>query len=38
MSAAKNKNFSELSVPCIYFKSAGGKNTGRTLEIAANRA
>ena len=38
MSAAKNKNSSELSVPCIYFKSAGGKNTGRTLEIAASRA
>lgn len=38
MSAAKNKNSSELSVPCIYFKSTGGKNTGRTLEIAAGRA
>ncbi len=38
MSAAKNKNSSELSVPCIYFKSTGGKNTGRTLEIAASRA
>lgn len=38
MSAAKNKNSSELSVPCIYFKSTGGKNTERTLEIAASRA
>ena len=38
MSAEKNKNSSELSVPCIYFKSTGGKNTRRTLEIAASRA
>ncbi|MGD2295043.1 MAG: pyruvate kinase alpha/beta domain-containing protein [Candidatus Aminicenantes bacterium] len=38
MSAAKNKNPSELSVPCIYFKSTGGKNTERALEIAASRA
>ena len=38
MSAAKSKNSSELSVPCIYFESAGGKNTERALEIAARRA
>ena len=38
MSAEKSKNSSELSIPCIYFKSTGGKNTQRTLEIAASRA
>ncbi len=38
MSAVKNKNSSELSVPCVYFKSTGGKNTERVLEIAASRA
>jgi len=38
MSAEKNKNASELSLPCVYFKNTGGKNTKRTLEIAVNRA
>jgi hypothetical protein len=27
-----------MAVPCVYFKSPGGKNTQRTLEIAAGRA
>ena len=38
MSAEKSKNASELSLSCVYFKNTGGKNTKRTLEIAANRA
>ncbi len=38
MSAEKSKNDSELSIPCVYFKNTGGKNTKKTLEIAANRA
>lgn len=38
MSAEKSKNASELSIPCVYFTDTGGKNTKRTLEIAANRA
>ncbi len=38
MSVEKSKNASELSIPCVYFKNTGGKNTKRTLEIAANRA
>jgi hypothetical protein len=38
MPAEKSKNASELSVPCVYFKNTGGKNTKRTLEIAAKRA
>lgn len=38
MSEEKSKNASELSIPCVYFKNTGGKNTKRTLEIAANRA
>jgi hypothetical protein len=38
MSAEKSKDASELSIPCVYFTDTGGKNTKRTLEIAANRA
>jgi len=38
MSAEKSENASELSIPCVYFKNTGGKNTRKTLEIAANRA
>jgi hypothetical protein len=38
MSAEKSKNDSELSIPCVYFKNTGGKNTRRTLEMAASRA
>lgn len=38
MPAEKSKNTPEWSIPCVYFKHTGGKNTKRTLEIAANRA
>lgn len=37
MSAEKSKSAPDMSVPCVYFKNTGGKNTKRTLEIAANR-
>ncbi len=38
MSGVKNSESLEISVPCLYFKRTGGKNTGRALEIAASRA
>ncbi len=38
MSGEKKTVSTEESVPCVYFKETGGKNTRRTLEIAANRA
>lgn len=38
MSAEKGKNDTELSIPCVYFTNPGGKNSKRTLEIAAKRA
>jgi hypothetical protein len=33
-----NFDKSEISVPCVYFKHPGEKNTRRTMEIAAERA
>lgn len=37
MSGVKNPVSLEISVPCVYFKRTGGKNTGRALEVAAAR-
>ncbi len=37
MSAEKSKSAPDMAIPCVYFKNTGGKNTKRTLEIAANR-
>jgi len=38
MSDVKNSESLEMSVPCVYFKKTGGKNTARALEVAADRA
>lgn len=38
MSDEKSWNQSEISVPCIYFRKPGRKNSRRTLEIATKRA
>lgn len=38
MSDDKNPESLEISVPCVYFRKTGGKNTGRALEVAAARA
>ncbi len=38
MSDVKNPESLEISVPCVYFKKTGGKNTARALEVAAGRA
>ena len=38
MSGEKKTSSTEVSIPCVYLKQTGGKNTRRTLEIAANRA
>jgi hypothetical protein len=37
MSDVKKPESLEISVPSVYFKRTGGKNTGRTLEVAAAR-
>ena len=37
MSGEKKTSSTEVSIPCVYFKETGGKNTRRTLEIASNR-
>lgn len=38
MSAANNKDSSELSVSCVYFRKPGRENSGKTLEAVAKRA
>ena len=34
---SENRKETEISVPCVYFRQTGHKNTQRTLEIAAQR-
>ena len=38
MVAENNKESSELSVSCLYFKKPGRENSRKTLEVAAKRA
>ena len=38
MPGEKKTSSTEVSIPCVYFRGTGGKNTRRTLEVAANRA